>query len=81
MPKTRYHDHILTDVIPEDEPIFVIRAQDIIGGQVVRFWADTAEAAGAAPHMVQAARDHAKLMDEWPKKKIPDIPEIDVSER
>lgn len=60
--------------IPEDEPVFLIRGKDQVSGDAVRAWADLAEAAGADPAILKAARDHASLMDAWPKKKIPDMP-------
>ena len=60
--------------IPEDEPVFIIRATDTVSGDAVRAWADLAEKAGAAKNITDAARSHAKLMDEWPVKKVPDMP-------
>jgi hypothetical protein len=59
--------------IPETEPVFLIRGQDVIGAAAVRAWADMAEAAGAQPEAVKIARDHADLMDAWPKKKPADL--------
>jgi len=40
--------------IHEDEPVFLIRATDTVSGDAVRAWADLAEAAGAAPNIVEA---------------------------
>lgn len=60
--------------IPADEPVFLIRGQDIVGGNAVRAWADLAEMAGADPNIVKTAREHAVKMDNWPKKKTPDLP-------
>lgn len=60
--------------IPDDEPVFLIRGQDAVSGDAVRAWADLAEENGAAEEIVRAAREHAKKMDEWPKKKTPDLP-------
>ena len=61
-------------IIPSDEPVFLVRGQDMLAGDVARFWADRAEALGAAAHIVQAAREHADAMDAWPHKKVPDMP-------
>ncbi len=58
-----------TNAIPRDEPVFLIRGQDPCAGDTVRAWAAAAEARGADPAMIQMARDHARAMDEWPKKK------------
>lgn len=60
--------------IPLEEPVFLIRGQDAVGGAAVRAWADLAEAQGAAPDILQLARTHAAKMDCWPKKKTADLP-------
>lgn len=61
--------------IPEDEPVFVLRGQDAVAANTVRFWAAAAATAGADPAIVEAARKHAALMEAWPTKKIPDMPD------
>lgn len=60
-------------VIPVDEPVFLIRGQDVVGAAAVRAWADLAERAGSAPDIVAVARGHANKMDAWPKKKVADL--------
>lgn len=60
-------------LIPEDEPVFLIRGQDKVGAATVRVWADFAEFEGASPEIVKMARDHADKMDAW-AKKAPDLP-------
>lgn len=64
-------------LIPEDEPVFLIRAKDLVGWRAVRSWADLAEAAGAGEGIVHRARTHALAMREWQRKhgcQIPDMP-------
>jgi hypothetical protein len=61
-------------LIPDDEPVFLIRGQDAISGQAVRAWAELAEINGADPEIIKRALDHADKMDRWPKKKTPDLP-------
>lgn len=61
-------------LIPDDEPVFLIRAQDAASGAAVCAWAQLAEMAGADPAIVQMARDHAARMNAWPSKKTPDLP-------
>ena len=64
-------------IIPEDEPVFLLRAQDIVAPGVVRHWAIQAEKSGANGDIVNAARVHAGLMVEWQTKhgcKVPDMP-------
>lgn len=68
-------------LIPEDEPVFLIRAKDIVGADAVRAWADLAERAGAAPDIVAAARLHADNMTTWRilhdnGGQIPDMPAV-----
>lgn len=63
-----------TRLIPRDEPVFLIRGQDAVGGPAVRAWADLAAANGASPDILRIAREHADKMDAWPKKKTADLP-------
>lgn len=63
--------------IPEDEPVFLIRGQDIAGPQTVLLWAFLAEAAGADRNIVSSARAHSKRMLKWQfrnRSKVPDLP-------
>lgn len=57
--------------IPENEPIFIFRAQDCFVGAVLDFYAklraSTGDSVGA--RKVITLRDH---FQEYPKKKIPD---------
>lgn len=62
--------------IPEDEPVFLIRAQDWSAPATLRFWA--AQNALSAPELAAAVERHAKRMDDWQTmhgNKIPDAPE------
>lgn len=69
----------LAPLIPEDEPVFLVRAQDMVGADTVRAWAEFAEGVGADPDMVAAARNHAEAMDRWREEhgggKVPDRPD------
>lgn len=58
--------------IPDDEPIFVIRAQDPMAVQIVQAWADEAEKQGVAPKKLFSARNCAREMKEWKPRKLPD---------
>lgn len=60
-------------IIPTEEPVFLIRGQDIVGGAAVRAWAQLAEKAGASPDIIRVAIEHSYRMDTWPVKKIPDL--------
>jgi hypothetical protein len=59
--------------IPADEPVFLIRGQDKVAGDAVRAWADLHERAGGDPEVARQAREWARQMDLWPKKKSADL--------
>lgn len=61
-------------LIPDDEPVFLLRGQDATAARHVRDWADHVELRGGSTEIVQMAREHAAKMDAWPKKKLPDLP-------
>lgn len=64
-------------LIPEDEPVFLLRAQDVTAPDVVRYWASRAQAANAEPNIVIAALEQATKMEQWQKEygsKTPDMP-------
>ena len=62
-------------IIPEDEPVFLIRAQDLAAPFAVRSWAQKADQLGCDRNMVNAALKFADEMENWPVKKIPDLPD------
>ena len=60
--------------IGEDEPVFLLRAQDKTAAETIRHWValNLAEP-GHDGKAIQLALDHAKLMDAWPRKKVADV--------
>jgi hypothetical protein len=56
----------------DNEPIFVLRANDELAEQVVRHWAARAAVAGVPGAKVKEALDVADAMRAWPAKKLPD---------
>lgn len=59
----------------EDEPLFVLRAQDILAPEIVREWAFRAVAAGTPIEKVDEARRVADAMENYQithRKKVPD---------
>ena len=63
--------------IPDDEPVFLIRGQDICAPLAVFAWADEAERRNASSEIVEAARKQAAEMIEWQERgpaKVPDMP-------
>lgn len=59
-------------LIPEDEPVFLLRAQDQLACRAVEFYACLC-AQAQAPEISKVALDHSALMAAWPKKKAPDL--------
>ena len=64
-------DACLAKVQP-GEPIFVLRAQDMLAPAIVRKWAEEAEQHGCDAQKVAEARQCARAMDMWPSRKFPD---------
>ena len=65
-------------LIPDTEPVFLIRGQDIVGPDAVLAWADLAEKAGADRSIIDGARDQARRMRIYQRNrgaKTPDMPE------
>lgn len=60
----------------DDEPIFVLRAQDKFAATVVRIWAEIVSSHGdlnvGALDKALSARNTANEMDEWHTHKSPD---------
>ena len=56
----------------DDEPIFILRGQDILAGPLVRLWADLAQIAVCPQEKVDEANDLAEKMKNWVPKKWPD---------
>lgn len=64
-------------IIPEDEPVFLIRGQDLSGPETLRHWARENSANGGDPRATQAALEQADRMVEWQKNvkmKAADLP-------
>jgi hypothetical protein len=58
-----------------DEPLFVLRSQDLTAARTVREWAFFAELKGTPDEKIREANALADRMDEWPIKQIPGRPE------
>ena len=56
----------------DDEPLFILRAQDELAPAVVRHWAMLARASKVAHEKVKEADHLAGEMEQWPKRKLPD---------
>ena len=55
-----------------DEPLFVLRGQDILAPEIVREWAHRLRVSGGDAAKVIDALNIADRMEEWQVKKLPD---------
>jgi len=63
------------DKADPDEPVFVLRAQDMLGPEIVREWAYRAQCEGAPIAKCDEARRIADAMEQWQiahRRKVPD---------
>jgi hypothetical protein len=60
------------DNAAEDEPIFVLRAQDKLAADTISHWIRYAERSGVDPEKIDEARECEAAMREWPTQKLPD---------
>lgn len=58
--------------IPDDEPVFVLRAQDVLAPTAVTFYAWLVESATGDSHHAGEIQSFAKVMTTWHKRKLPD---------
>lgn len=63
--------------IPRDEPVFLLRGQDQLAADVVRYYASTALVFGLE-QVYRDALEQSRRMAEWPVKKLPDIPDVHI---
>lgn len=62
--------------IPENEPVFLIRGQDLAAIPTLRYYMMAAVKVGAKQDVVDTVFDHIKLMEEWQRevaRKTPDL--------
>lgn len=73
----------LSNRIPVDEPVFVLRAKDKLAPIMLRIYADLCRSVSAKPNIVQAAEDWARQMDTYAIQvygggKVPDVDDINL---
>jgi hypothetical protein len=61
-------------LIPDDEPVFLIRGQDQFAVETLKFYASMCRAAGKPAPLVEA---QIERMIAWPVKKVPNGPSTD----
>ena len=64
--------------MPPDEPVFVLRARDLLAAGAVTCWAQTARALDVPIERINEAMALAEKMRQWPVKQVPGRPETRV---
>ena len=73
------YDHIQdpSGKISEDEPVFILRATDVLAPGIMMRWAHELIVRGGDKKMAKLVTDHAVEMIKWQEKngcKLPDLP-------
>lgn len=65
--------------IPEDEPVLLVRGQDVCAPATARAWADENDARFGDAEMSRLVREHADAIEAWQRDtgrgKLADMPE------
>ena len=56
----------------DNEPLFILRAQDRLAPQAVRVWAALLASESGSSQKVAEASALAEAMEKWPTRKLPD---------
>jgi hypothetical protein len=59
----------LLDMVPDDEPLFLLRGSDRVSPGLMKYYAGASEARGAPAKDVSTARAVANAMDSYPKRR------------
>jgi hypothetical protein len=65
----------MLDKIADDEPMFLLRAQDMLAPEIVREWAYRAQCEGSPIEKCDEARSCANAQEQWQiahRRKVPD---------
>jgi hypothetical protein len=62
--------------IPQDEPVFLLRGQDMFAPDLLLKWAARVRLNYGDPDMARMVEDHAQLMIEWQQNHISKIPDL-----
>lgn len=56
---------VIEPIIPDDEPVFLLRGQDSHAGATIRYWAERQQADGADDDLIEEILAWAQRMDQW----------------
>lgn len=60
------------NTVDPQEPVFTLRAQDVLAPAVVRAWCEMASVLSVNPEKIREARQIALAMEHWISRKVPD---------
>jgi len=66
--------------IPLDEPVFLLRGQDVLAPALLLSWAAELRLKGGSPEMARIVENGAQEMIEWQKKIKSKLPDLTTSE-
>lgn len=61
------------DIIPKNEPVFLLRAQDKASVPAVRAWIEAMKLLGGDPKFIKSAEEQLAKMEAWPNKHVADV--------
>ncbi|MCZ6655603.1 MAG: hypothetical protein O7D91_21550 [Planctomycetota bacterium] len=65
-------EKLAAGTLPDDEPLFTLRAEDCMSAGLVRVWCIMARKIGVPTEKILEAESLAQQMEEWSLKKVPD---------
>jgi hypothetical protein len=63
-------------LIPDMEPVFLIRGQDLAAPEALRQYAVEAHRQGATNDLINAVLDHAREMERWQRERARKTPDL-----
>jgi hypothetical protein len=64
-------------IIPDDEPVFLVRAQDAAAIHTMQAWCEAAQIVSADEDIIATVKRHIELVRDWQAEhgvKVPDAP-------
>lgn len=69
----------ISGIIPDDEPVFLLRGQDILATETLEHYIIRLKAMGGDPRILALLEEHLTKMAKWSmdhSSKLPDLPDV-----
>lgn len=66
------YEKVRNQKIKDDEPVFILRAQDVLAPMVVEYWAELAAKMKVKPEKILEAYRCVNAMREYQPRRLPD---------